>query len=88
MRSIFPDHDRGTTTNLDREPTADELAAIDKEMPVILADIDLLDAQIMLLDRQPNELDARRIRRAEHKLMTARRDLANSSREFPAGGAA
>jgi hypothetical protein len=88
MRSIFPDHDRGTATDLDREPTAAELAAIDVEMPVILADIDLLDARIMVLDRAPTELDARRIRRAEHRLMTARRDLANTSRELPAGGAA
>lgn len=88
MRSIFPDHDRGTATELDCEPSAAELAAIDAEMPVILADIDLLDARIMVLDRVPTELDARRIRRAEHRLMTARRDLANTSREFPAGGAA
>ncbi len=33
-------------------------------MPLILADVDLLDAQIITLDRTPSELDERRIRRA------------------------
>ncbi|WP_433891773.1 DUF6284 family protein [Streptomyces sp. CA-111067] len=81
MRSIVADHDR--------EPTADELAAIDAEMPVIDAEIALLDAQIIVLDRAPTELDARRLRRAHHRLMTARRDLANTTtRQLPAGGAA
>src|SRR3954462_11708600 len=43
------------------EPTAAELDAIEREMPVILADVDLLDAHITTLDRTPTELDARRI---------------------------
>ncbi|MEU7384754.1 DUF6284 family protein, partial [Streptomyces sp. NPDC042207] len=43
------------------EPSAAELDAIELEMPVILADVDLLDAQIITLDRTPSELDARRI---------------------------
>ncbi|WP_051818986.1 DUF6284 family protein [Streptomyces flaveus] len=38
--------------------------AIEREMPLILADVDLLDAQIITLDRTPSELDERRIRRA------------------------
>ncbi|MCX4998635.1 DUF6284 family protein [Streptomyces longwoodensis] len=46
------------------EPTPAELAAIDAEMPVILADVELLDAQILTLDRTPSEVDVRRIRRA------------------------
>ncbi len=46
------------------EPTNAELDAIEREMPVILADVDLLDAQIMTLDRVPTEFDERRIRRA------------------------
>ncbi|MEV6541259.1 DUF6284 family protein [Streptomyces sp. NPDC051665] len=59
------------------EPTARELNAIEWEMPVILADVDLIDAQIITLDHTPNELDSQRIRRAWHRLLTARRDLAN-----------
>ncbi|MET7436359.1 DUF6284 family protein [Streptomyces sp. NPDC005568] len=46
------------------EPTPAELDAIEREMPVILADVELLDAQILTLDRTPNEVNARRIRRA------------------------
>ena len=66
------------------EPTDAELDAIDSEMPVILADVDLLDAQIITLDRTPNELDARRIRRAHRRVFAERRALANRA----AGGAA
>lgn len=46
------------------EPTDAELDAIEQEMPVILAGVDLVDAQIIALDRTPNEMDNRRIRRA------------------------
>ncbi|MGX9884047.1 DUF6284 family protein [Streptomyces sp. NPDC002276] len=60
-----------------REPTAAELTAIEREMPVILADVDLLDAQIITLDRTPSELDSQRIRRATRRLLTARREHAN-----------
>ncbi|MYV40940.1 hypothetical protein GT030_19220, partial [Streptomyces sp. SID1328] len=45
------------------EPTSAELDAIEREMPVILADVDLLDAHIATIDRTPTELDTRRIRR-------------------------
>lgn len=64
------------------EPTDAELDAIDSEMPVILADVDLIDAQIITLDRTPNELDAQRIRRARRRLLTAYREQANRT---PAG---
>ncbi|MFF7641784.1 DUF6284 family protein [Streptomyces canus] len=59
------------------EPTAAELDAIDAEMPLILADVDLIDAQIITLDWLPNELDARRIRRARNRVLSERRALAN-----------
>ncbi|MEU9224838.1 DUF6284 family protein [Streptomyces massasporeus] len=59
------------------EPTDAELDAIEQEMPVILADVDLLDAQIITLDRVLTELDNRRIRRARNRVLAARRDLAN-----------
>lgn len=59
------------------EPTDAELNTIEQEMPAILADVDLLDAQIIALDRTPTELDARRIRRARNRVLAVRRDLVN-----------
>ncbi|QKW28339.1 hypothetical protein HUT11_21170 [Streptomyces seoulensis] len=59
------------------EPTAAELDAVEVEMPVILADIELLDAHIATLDRIPTELDARRIRRARRRALAARVALLN-----------
>ncbi|MFG2324195.1 MULTISPECIES: DUF6284 family protein [Streptomyces] len=59
------------------EPTDAELDAIEQEMPVILADVDLLDAQIITLDRTPTEVDERRIRRARRRALAARVALVN-----------
>ncbi|WP_405960869.1 DUF6284 family protein [Streptomyces sp. NBC_00024] len=59
------------------EPTDAELDAIELESPVILAEVDLLDAQIKAMDRPANEVDARRIRRARNRVLAARRDVAN-----------
>lgn len=59
------------------EPTDAELNAIEQEMPVILADVDLLDAQIITLDRTPTEVDERRIRRARRRALAARVALVN-----------
>ncbi|MEU4465669.1 DUF6284 family protein [Streptomyces sp. NPDC024017] len=59
------------------EPTDAELDAIEQEMPVILADVELLDAQIITLDRVPTELDNRRLRRARRRALAARIALAN-----------
>ncbi|TXL86885.1 DUF6284 family protein [Streptomyces sp. IB2014 016-6] len=70
------------------EPTNAELDAIDLEMPTILADVDLLDALITAMDRPANELDARRIRRARQRALTARRELTNQVTEMAPGGAA
>ncbi|MEV5843155.1 DUF6284 family protein [Streptomyces sp. NPDC051985] len=71
------------------EPTDAELDAIDLEMPVILADVDLLDAHIITLDRTPTELDDRRIRRARRRALAARLELANRtvSAILPGGAA-
>jgi hypothetical protein len=71
------------------EPTDAELDAIEREMPVILADVDLLDAQIVTLDRTPTELDARRIRRARRRALAARVALLNSAvgASLPGGAA-
>ncbi|MEU9668656.1 DUF6284 family protein [Streptomyces bobili] len=70
------------------EPTAAELDAIETEMPVILADVKLLDAQIVTLDRVSNELDARRIRRARRRALAARVALLNHTAASLPGGAA
>jgi hypothetical protein len=70
------------------KPTAAELDAIEREMPVILADVDLLDAQIVTLDRVPSELDARRIRRARRRVLAERRALANRTAGVSAPGGA
>ncbi|MEU1081356.1 DUF6284 family protein [Streptomyces sp. NPDC005908] len=71
------------------EPTDAELDAIEQEMPVILAGVDLVDAQIIALDHMPNEVDARRIRRARRRMLAARRELANRSAgaSLPGGAA-
>lgn len=71
------------------EPTGAELAAIESEMPLILADVDLIDAQIIAMDHTPNEVDTRRVRRALARVLTEWRILANrTADEMTAGGAA
>ncbi|ABP52556.1 DUF6284 family protein [Salinispora tropica] len=61
------------------EPTAADLAAIEREWPLIAAELDLLDAEITLLyaeDRgSPTEFDWRRLRRAEARVTRAAADL-------------
>lgn len=56
------------------EPTPDELAAIDAEWSAIDAELDLVDAEIRVLTAEggPSPLDWRRLRRAEHRALTAR----------------
>ncbi|MEU2329202.1 DUF6284 family protein [Streptomyces althioticus] len=71
------------------EPTNAELDAIEREMPVILADVELLDAYITTLDRIPTELDNRRIRRARRRALAARLALLNrtGAASLPGGAA-
>ncbi|WP_328837459.1 DUF6284 family protein [Streptomyces europaeiscabiei] len=89
MKTIVTVQDAVTAFADFMEPTDAELDAIEVESPLILAEVDLLDAQIITLDRTPNELDARRIRRARNKVLTARRDLVNrTADDRTAGGAA
>ncbi|MGW2585516.1 DUF6284 family protein [Streptomyces virginiae] len=68
------------------EPSDAELDAIEQELPLILAERDLLDALIPLLDRPASEFDARRIRRAWKRILVARRDLANHTAGAPMPG--
>ncbi|WMD09822.1 DUF6284 family protein [Streptomyces sp. FXY-T5] len=60
-----------------KEPTDAELAVIEQEMPAILADVDLVDAEIAALESNPTELDARRVRRARRRALAARVALLN-----------
>ncbi|MCC5034710.1 DUF6284 family protein [Streptomyces sp. WAC 00631] len=74
---------------VEREPTGAELDAIERELPLILAEVELLDVQITALDRIPCELGARRIRRARRRVLAARRALTNPpAGEMLPGGAA
>ncbi|MFF1337912.1 DUF6284 family protein [Streptomyces sp. NPDC058290] len=68
------------------EPSDAELEAIEVELPLILAERDLLDAEIMTLDRMPTEVDVRRIRRARKRVLAARRDLANRTAKSMGSG--
>ncbi|MFI9747994.1 DUF6284 family protein [Streptomyces sp. NPDC052494] len=86
MKSIAALQAVVTATPFDGEPSDAELDAIEWEMPLILADLDLLDAQIMTIDRPATELDERRIRRARNRVMAARRQLSN--RVVPMSGGA
>ncbi|MGM9386150.1 DUF6284 family protein [Streptomyces antibioticus] len=71
------------------EPTDAELGAIELESPVIVAEVDLLDAQIKAMDHPANDVDARRIRRARNRVLAARRDLTNrTAGAIVPGGAA
>ena len=59
-------------------PTADELAAIMAEMPLIEAEVRLVDAEIRVLTAEPHptDLDWRRLRRAERRVIREALDLA------------
>ena len=60
------------------EPTAEDLAAIEAEMPLIEAGIDLVDAEIRMLTAVggPSPLDWRRLRRAEAAVTRIAAELA------------
>ena len=64
MNSIVTIQDVVTAFADFMEPTNAELDAIEQEIPAILAEVDLLDAQIIALNHTPNEVDAKRVRRA------------------------
>ncbi|MFJ3771111.1 DUF6284 family protein [Streptomyces sp. NPDC090075] len=63
----------------DGGPTAAELNAIEREMGLIGAEVELLDVEISLMDRTPTEVDHKRLRRAQHKVLTERTALVNRS---------
>ncbi|GAA3597859.1 DUF6284 family protein [Kribbella ginsengisoli] len=61
------------------DPSPAELAAIEREWPLIEAELDLLDAEISYINAGPaaSALDRRRVRRAEHKVLEIGRELAD-----------
>ncbi|TDU89181.1 hypothetical protein EV138_2741 [Kribbella voronezhensis] len=71
------------------DPSPADLAAIEREWPLIAADLDLLNAEIACLIAGPNvsALDWRRIRRAERRVLTVGRELANDSETVNEGAA-
>jgi hypothetical protein len=60
------------------EPSPADLAAIEAEWPLIAAELDLLDAEIREINAEPaaSVLDRRRVRRAQRRVLAARRELA------------
>ena len=72
---------RSLTTSDMPEPSRADLAAIDAEWPVIAAEIDVVDAEIALINAAdrggPTPLDWRRLRRAEARVTRAAADLAS-----------
>lgn len=62
------------------EPSAADLAAIEREEPLITAEIEMLGAEIGILDAAdrggPSPLDWRRLRRANRRVIRAALDLA------------
>ncbi|MGW0501805.1 DUF6284 family protein [Micromonospora sp. NPDC003241] len=69
-----------TDRNATAGPTAADLAAIDTEWPLIAAELDVLDAEITLINAEdhggPTALDWRRLRRAESRVTRAAAEVA------------
>jgi hypothetical protein len=59
-------------------PSAAELAEIEREWPLIAAELDLLDAEIAVLSAvgRVSKLDRRRVRRAARRVLEVSRELA------------
>jgi hypothetical protein len=69
---IVPRHD-ASGVDAGEGPSAADLAAIEREWPLIAAEIDLLDAEIALLNAAGSggSLDRRRVRRAQRRVLVA-----------------
>lgn len=65
------------------DPSPADLAAIDREWPLIAAELDLLDAEISYINAGPaaSALDRRRVRRAERRVLEVGRELADNEPE-------
>ncbi|MEV5690709.1 DUF6284 family protein [Micromonospora globbae] len=67
-RDLFPDLEG---------PSVDDLAAVEREMPLIEAEVLLLDAQIQVMcaEPAPSDLDWQRVRRAQRRVLREARTL-------------
>lgn len=65
------------------DPSPADLAAIEREWPLIAAELDLLDAEISYINAGPaaSALDRRRVRRAERRVLEVGRELADDEPE-------
>ncbi|WP_433010326.1 DUF6284 family protein [Kribbella sp. CA-294648] len=65
------------------EPTPADLAAIEREWPLIAAELELLDTEISYINAGPaaSALDRRRVRRAQRRVLEIGRELADRDRE-------
>ncbi|MCT9090469.1 DUF6284 family protein [Streptomyces sp. ASQP_92] len=88
MNHIVTVQDAVIAFDPDIEPTDAELDAIVREETLILAEQELLDVQIALLDRPVTRLGQRRLRRAANKVLAARAEVANRTSAVRAGEAA
>ncbi|MFJ5706982.1 DUF6284 family protein [Streptomyces sp. NPDC093105] len=88
MKSIITLPTTSQALAFDGEPSDAELDAIEQELPLILAEVDLLDVEIMTLDRPATELDERRVRRARNRVLVERRKLTNRVATVHSGGVA
>jgi hypothetical protein len=69
------------------EPSPADLAAIEREWPLIEAEMAMLDAQIVILSAEggrPSPLDWRRLRRAQHRAMRTAVNVAANRLPQPA----
>ncbi|MFF2252474.1 DUF6284 family protein [Streptomyces sp. NPDC058142] len=88
MKDIVTVQDAVTAFAPFMEPTDAELDAIEQEAPLIVAELELLDVQIALLDRPMTPLGERRLRRAANKVLAARCEVTNRLGEVREGDAA
>jgi hemoglobin-like flavoprotein len=65
------------------EPSAADLAAIEREWPVIAAELDELDCVIRIISaaHDPTEIDVRHYRRAQRQVLRAMRDYLTGDAE-------
>lgn len=88
MKPVAAFQAAGTAVAFDGEPSAAELDAIEQEMPLIQAEMDLLGVEIWMLDRPATELGDKRLRQSINRVLAECRNLTNRVGLELTGGAA